>query len=289
MTLHRLLSEPSATDATLLLAFEGFGDAGDVQSAAVAALTNHLDFADVASFDIDALIDFRVRRPVMKIRGGHIAKFTWPAIELRHARTKDGHDVFLLDGPEPDRSWMAFIAEVLDLALRFDVKMIVGLASFPGPVPHTRATEIATTSVDAELAAAVPYLPSEIEVPSSIHGAFEISAADRGIAAVGLWAPVPQYASNQPYPGAAAALLGKLGDLTDIHVDLQRLADGGAAAQQRIEDAIGESPEHQRLVRALEEHIEAMQSAQAEDLPSGDDLAADFEKFLDGQDLGGQE
>lgn len=284
MPLHTLHSEPETENAVLLLALEGFGDAGDVQSSAVTALNNQLDFSPVASFDIDALIDFRVRRPVMKVQDGHIEKFTWPTIDLTHAVSADGRDVFLLEGPEPDRSWMLFVNEVMTLAERFDIRFIVGLASFPGPVPHTRETEIATTSVDPVLASSVAYLPTEIEVPSSIHGAFEITAAEHNIPAVGLWAPVPQYAANQPFPGAAAALLQRLEGLCGIRLNLQGLIEGGVVAKTRIEAAIADSPDHNRLVRALEEHIETMESARAEDLPSGDDLAADFEKFLGEQE-----
>ena len=268
----------------LLIALNAFGDAGGVQASMLDLLRGQFEFTTVATFDTDALLDYRVHRPALKIRSGLIDEFSWPSIELAHVADADGRDALVLHGPEPDRLWRGFVEEVLDLAFRFDVSIILGLGSFPGPVPHTRPIEVATTATDPELAHAVAYLPEEIEVPSSVHGAIEHWAAAQGLEALGLWAPVPQYAANQPYPASALALFDRLEALTGFSVNAQTLIDGAEASNRRIEAALEDQPEHQRLVKALEEHVESMEQARATELPTGDELEAQLRQFLDESD-----
>lgn len=281
MSLHTLHHAPEVSSPVMLVALDAFGDAGAVQASVLDLLRGQLEFTKVATFDADALLDFRIRRPTLKLRSGLITSLTWPAIELEHAVDSGGNHVLLLHGPEPDRLWRQFIEEVLDLALRFDVRMLLGLGSFPGPVPHTRPTEVATTATDPELAAAVTYLPEELEVPSSIHGALEHAAPSQGVTAVGLWAPVPQYAAMQPYQAAAVALLRRIEDLTSVRVDTAVLEVAAEASRARIDEAVAQKPEHARMVEMLENHMETMEEARATEIPSGDELAADFQQFLE--------
>jgi len=284
VTLHTLHDHDRIEQPIMLVALDAFGDAGAVQASVVDLLKGQLEFSTVASFDTDVLLDYRVRRPTIKIRSGLIHRFNWPAIDLLHAVDPDGRHVLLLHGPEPDRRWKAFVEEVLDLALRFDATMVIGLASFPGPVPHTRDVDVAVTTTDPSHARAVPYLPDELEVPSTVHGALEHAAPGHGVAALGLWAPVPQYASMQPYPGAAAALLDEVRRLTGFSLSTQTLADGAEASRKRIEAAIADKPDHLRMVQALEQHVDSMESAKATDVPTGDELAEEFQRFLEGGD-----
>lgn len=274
-------SSPDVDRPMLLVALDSFGDAGAVQAATLDLLRGQLDFTNIATFDGDALIDYRVRRPTLKVRSGLIERLTWPAIELDHAIDADGNHVLLLHGPEPDRLWRPFIEEVLDLAIRFDVGMLISVGSFPGPVPHTLPTQLATTTTEPELAEAVPYLPQELEVPSSIHGAIEHAAPDHGVRALGLWAPVPQYAAIQPYPAAAVALLHRVSELTGLAVNTRTLEDAAEASRKRIEAAIADKPEHLRMVEALEQHVESMETALSTDVPTGDELAAEFQQLFE--------
>ena len=265
----------------MLVALDAFGDAGAVQQSVLDLLRGQLEFTKVAAFDGDALLDYRIRRPTLKLRSGLISSLTWPAIELEHAVDAEGNHVLLLHGPEPDRMWRPFIDEVLDLALRFGTRLLIGVGSFPGPVPHTRPTEVAITSTDPERAQGVSYLPEEIEVPSSVHGAIEHAAPAHGVDAIGLWAPVPQYAAMQPYQSAAVALLDRIRELRGFSVNTETLRIAGDASKRRIDEAIAEKPEHLRMVEMLEQHVETMEEARATEIPSGDQLAADFQQFLE--------
>lgn len=284
MDLYQLKSEPACHQPVMLIALESFVDAGNVRASVAETLREQLDFQIVADFDMDLLIDHRSHRPILTINDGVMTNLEWPSIQLLHAIDQLGNHVLLLDGPEPDLVWHQFINEVMTLATKFAVRSIIGIGSFPGPVPHTRPTEVATTTTDSSLARPVAYLPDELEVPSSIHAAIEWSAQDYGIPALGLWAPVPQYAGVQPYPSAAAALLRRISELTDITVDLSELDEAGERAVRRIDAAVAANPQHKQIVDALEKHIESMEASRADDLPSGDDLAAELQRFLDGQE-----
>ena len=284
MSLHHLLQEPDLDRPVLLVALDSFGDAGSVQASTLDVIRGQLEFETIASFDTDALLDYRIRRPTLKVHDGMIDRVSWPTIELTHAVDAEGTDVLLLHGHEPDRRWHEFVEEVIDLALRFNVRLMVGLGSFPGPVPHTIPTQLATTATDESLASQVPYLPDELEVPSSIQAVLEWEAAQHEITSVGLWAPVPQYAAMQPYPAAAAALLRRINEITGLRIDTKTLQDAGEVARRRIDAAVAESPEHRRLVEALERHVESMKEARATELPSGDELAAQLQQFLDDSD-----
>ncbi|MDG2112723.1 MAG: PAC2 family protein [Actinomycetota bacterium] len=281
MSLHTIHSTPDIENPIMLVALDSFGDAGAVQASALDLLRGQLEFTNIASFDADTLLDFRVRRPTLKVRSGLIERLTWPAIELDHAIDYNGKHVLLLHGAEPDRMWRPFIEEVLDLAIRFDVSLLISVGSFPGPVPHTLPTQLATTTTEPDLASAVPYLPEELEVPSSIHGAIEHAAPSHGVRALGLWAPVPQYAAMQPYPAAAVALFHRLNELTGLVVNTRTLQDAAEASHKRIEEAIADKPEHLRMVQALEQHVESMETALTTEVPSGDELAAEFQQLFE--------
>jgi predicted ATP-grasp superfamily ATP-dependent carboligase len=142
------------------------------------------------------------------------------------------------------------------------------------------------TSTDSELAARVGFLPASIEVPSGVQGALEMAFGEARIPAVGLWARVPHYVSAMPYPAASASLLDGLARMTEIEVDTSSLHAAASATNQQIEQLIAGSDEHAALVRQLEAQHDSEQAASAVDfgdLPSGDELAAELERFLRGE------
>lgn len=171
MPLYELRAEPEVDHPVLVLAMEGWIDAGLGAATAVASLLDQIPTQVVAAFDADELIDHRARRPVMRIEDGLNTGLTWPAIELRHGLDREGHDLLVLVGPEPDIRWHRFTADVVALAQRFDVRLAVGLGAFPGPAAHTRPVRLASTATTPDLAAKVGFLPGVIEVPAGIRRA----------------------------------------------------------------------------------------------------------------------
>ncbi|MEJ7584177.1 MAG: PAC2 family protein, partial [Acidimicrobiales bacterium] len=134
---YELHEQPQLDHPLLVMALEGWIDAGYAASNAMSTLLAGLDTKPVATFDADELLDHRARRPIMHLVDGVNTALSWPGIELRSATDLAGKDLLLLVGAEPDHSWRAFSAAVLDLAGRFGVCMIIGLGAYPAAVPHT--------------------------------------------------------------------------------------------------------------------------------------------------------
>jgi predicted ATP-grasp superfamily ATP-dependent carboligase len=269
----------------LILGLDGWIDAGAAAAGATAALVSILPNEVIATFDSDALVDHRARRPVARLVDGVNTGITWPVITLRAAQDRVGHDVLLLIGPEPDMKWHAFVADVVGLASQLGVRLAIGLGGFPAPAPHTRPVRLAATATTQELAQQVGFVPGTMDVPAGINAALERGFADAGIPAVGLWARVPHYVANMQYPAASLALVDGLAQLTGVEIDTHELRAATAIAHQRIEALIANSTEHTELVRQLESQTDAEAEAGADpidqsDLPSGDEIAAELERFL---------
>lgn len=285
-SLARIHSWPTLERPVLVVSMEGWIDAGAASSNALGHLLASMPHELVADFDPDELIDFRARRPTLRIVNGVDTELRWANIALHAGTNRTGRSVLVLTGPEPDMRWHAFIAEVVGLASRLQVELVVGMGAFPAPVPHTRPVRLVGTSTSAELAARVGYLPSSIDVPAGVQGALEVAFGQAGMRAVGLWARVPHYVSGMPYPAASAALLDGLSRMADIEVDTAALHALAAATNEQIEQLIVGSEEHAALVHQLEVQHDSEHPAASPDfgiLPSADELAAELERFLRGE------
>jgi hypothetical protein len=244
-----------------------------------------LDTTLVATFDADALVDHRSRRPIMHIEDGVNTGLTWPSIELRRAHDLDGKDLLLLTGAEPDVRWQAFAADVVALAQRLGTRLVVGFGAYPAPVPHTRPGRLATTATSPELAARAGQVRSTLDVPAGAQAAVEARCADAGLPAVGIWAQVPHYASGMAYPLAGAMLVDGLAEVGDLRLDSNALHEAGALLRNRLDELVADNPEHVEMVRQLEAALDAEHDAReglgaTTDIPSGDELAAELEQFL---------
>ena len=283
MSLYVVHERPELDRPVLVMAPEGWIDAGLGGGAALGTLLTAVETTVVANFDIDQLLDHRARRPTARITDGVYEELTWPEIELRAGHDAAGNAVLVLVGPEPDHQWRAYAAALAEVAQLFDVRMLVGLGAFPAPVPHTRPATLAATATDAELANRVGVVSGTLEVPAGVLVAVERRFSEAGIPAIGLWARVPHYAAAMPYPGASLLLLEGLADVAGITVDTTALREAADATRERLDELIANSAEHSALVRQLEARADAEAEPAAEgwgDLPSGDELAAEFERFL---------
>jgi proteasome assembly chaperone (PAC2) family protein len=278
-------SWPELEEPVLIVALEGWIDAGLAAGTAVTTLLGQLPHELVATFDGDELIDHRARRPILGIVNGVHETLRWPEIRLQAGQARTGRGVLVLTGPEPDMRWHRFCAEIVAIASRLGVTQVFGLGAFPAPVPHTRGVRLAATASTAELAADVGYLPVSIDVPAGAQAAIEHAFGEASVPAVGLWARVPHYVSAMPYPAAAAALLGELSRLARVDVDTSTLEAAGHATATQIDALVAGSEEHTAMVRQLERQHDAEETPRANlgPLPSGDELAAELERFLRGQ------
>jgi proteasome assembly chaperone (PAC2) family protein len=274
---------PALERPLLVMALEGWIDAGLAAATAAGTLRNAFPHELLADFDPDELIDHRSRRPVLRIADGVHQRLSWPQIRLDVASTPAGRSLLLLTGPEPDMRWHRWSDEVVGLARRLRVEQVVGLGAFPAPVPHTRPIRLVSTGNDAEVVRQIGFVPVTVDVPAGAQGVLEVTLGLAGVPTLGLWARVPHYAAAMPYPAAAAALLRGLQDLTGIEVDTAALLDAAATTRNHIDRLIGGSEEHLAMVRKLEEQHDQDQQSSFAELPTGDEIAAELERFLRGQ------
>jgi proteasome assembly chaperone (PAC2) family protein len=280
------IEQPEMRSPVMVVSLEGWIDAGLGSSTAIATLLETIDTKLIATVDTEYFIDQRARRPIVHIVNGVTTELTWPEIVARHGTDAAGNDVIVLVGPEPDFHWSDFIDIVVDLAERYSVRLVVGLGAFPAPTPHTRPLRVIGTAPEAsrELLEVVGTVEGEIEVPAGILAALEMGLAEEEVPVVTLWARVPHYVASMAYPQAATALLDSLGALTELRVNGTSLREAADEARQRVDELVANNPEHTVMVHSLEATTDQSEGTSlGVELPSGDELAAELERFLRGE------
>jgi len=202
-------------------------------------------------------------------------RLEWPSLQLHRAQV-GGRDLLVLHGAEPDFRWRELGSDLLDLCLRLGVVQWVSLGAIPAAVPHTRAVNVlATASADGLLhEAEIQGPPGLLRVPSACLSAIEIAAAGSGIPAVGFFAQVPHYVGG-PFAAATLSLLQHLGRHLSIEFPLDDLEEEAAQQRARLDVAVEADDDVREILHRLQE-------ANEEDIPSGDELAAEIERFLRG-------
>ena len=285
MDLLQLADDFDPRDATtLVVAIDGWTDAGHGGTAAAEHLQGQYTPTLLGAFDDDRLFDFRDRRPLIGIDQGELAEPEWPELGLYRVDTP-GRSVLLLTGAEPDFRWRTVLDDLSELARDLGLTSYVGLGAVPGPVPHTRPVRIITTSSDPSLLDRYGRPHEQVVVPASCQVVVEAAMRDTGLTTLGLWARVPHYVAGE-YPAAASALVRRFGDHLGIEVDTGELDESAEAHNTRLHEAAEGSPE-------VLSHIEALEGAYDADvaddtgisgpLPTGDQIAAELERFLRNQ------
>jgi len=272
MSLYQLTDTPDLDAPVLVAALEGWVDAGSAGTTAAAQLAE--GGRTVATFDADAIYDYRVRRPTLDILDGRPTHLEWPSLRLSTVRVGD-RDLLVLTGPEPDYRWRELSDEVVSLTRRLGAASWVSLGAIPAAVPHTRPVPIlATASAPGLLPEGIRQGPDGLlRVPSAALSVFELAVAAAGIPAAGLFAQVPHYVSGG-YPTAAIALLTALGRYLGVDLPVGQLATRALERRTRLAAATATDESTKAHVERLE------QIADETGLPAGDELIADIERFL---------
>lgn len=277
--LHWLSTPPDLHDPVLLIALDGFVDAGAAASTASAFLRHRWRADQVGWFDGDALIDYRARRPTAVIDSGVVRRVDWHDIELVASQLDATNDVLLLVGPEPDMRWRAFGNEIARLCDTLSVVQVIQLGAYPAATPHTRPVTItrARNRVDQVL----DIQASDVRGytgPVNATTALQHQLAEHDIPAVGLWAEVPHYIATNPHPPAALALVDTVTAALGVEVDTTELGAAAKLHLEQVAEAVAEHEDAASMVAALEQMTDADETD--EPLPSGDDIAAEIEYFL---------
>jgi hypothetical protein len=279
---------PSLADPVMVVMLTGWIDASSAAAAAMATVQEEWSVRPLATFDGDTFIDYRARRPTMELREGVNVRLLWADIELHVGRDSDGHDVLTLSGPEPDSQWRKFADVVSTIAVELGVSQMVALGAYPFATPHTRDPRLSSSSPSAEVVANVPYLKNSVDVPAGMGAVLEHAFTDKGIPALGIWAQVPHYVSAMSYPAATLALLTGLHEVAGLVVDAAAIRQETIIQRQRLDQLVAGNDEHRAMVSQLEDlYDQAKQQTDllgTGDIPTGDELAAEFEQFLRDQD-----
>ena len=280
MAIEPVREWPELRRPFLVVALQGWVDAGSSGQLASAALRGGWDMKRIALYDSDEFVDYQHRRPRIQLDEDGRRRVAWQEIELL-AGDAGRRDALLLTGPEPARNWRTFIDETVALCQRFHVEQVFNLGGLPAAVPHTQPVPVAGTATTAELTEKFDRLLGSYEGPTGTQTALQVGMGDAGIAACTLWAQVPHYLSAMVWPGGALALLARLGADTNTLPPINDLVRADNERRAQVDAAVTERPDVQELVRALEG------GDIVEDIPSGDDLAAEIERFL-AQESGGE-
>jgi hypothetical protein len=279
MTLLRLRDDlPTLSAPVLIGAFDGWIDAGGAASGAAEQLAEGTD--TIATGDADALFDYRSRRPVLDVVDGTLSNLDWPQISIAR-RSEGGRDLLVLHGPEPDFRWRELGEQVMETAVRLGVVQWVSMGAIPAAVPHTRPVHVfGTASSEGLLHDDVDLGPQGLlRVPAAALSVIEMAVASAGIPTVGFYAQVPHYVGGS-FAAGAIALLEQLGRHVGVELPLGDLPEEALSQRQRLDTAVGGDED-------AREYLERLESISGEEnVPSGDELASEIERFLRGESGG---
>jgi hypothetical protein len=283
-----------APGPVLVVALDGFLDAGNAARLAVDHLVGEPAGRVVASFEIDAFFDYRARRPPMGFVEDHYEGYTAPRLVMRLQQDAQAAPYLLLHGPEPDTHWETFCRSVREVVDHFGVRLTVALGSVPMAVPHTRPVMITNHATRPELLMTQNIWRGVIQVPASALSLLELRLGEWGHDAMGFVAHVPHYVSQADYPAASVKLVECLEVVTGLEWGLDSLQTAASARDAEIAQQIADSAEVHEVVVGLEQQYDAFSRgaddddalplAEERDLPTAEELGAEFERFLAGLD-----
>lgn len=285
----------------LVVAFEGWNDAGEAASGAVRTLKEQLAMYPIAEVDAEEYFDFQFNRPVASQDEDGNRVLSWPNVTMygpiaqRKKKVRrlaedaqlamsgdNGSNIYLLLGTEPSRGWRTFTAEIMSAVRDARISGVVMLGAMLADVPHTRPISVFVTSENAAVRKQLGVERSAYEGPVGILSVLGQAAEAAGIPTVSIWASVPHYVHNAPSPKATLAIIDKLEELIDVVIPRGELVNESAAWQSGIDALAGEDEDMAAYIAQLEAARDTVDSPEA----SGEAIAQEFERYLRKRDGG---
>jgi predicted ATP-grasp superfamily ATP-dependent carboligase len=277
---------PEFGEVVLLCHLDGFIDAGAAGQLLATHLLSTLEHREVARFDVDDLLDFRSRRPAMIFAKEHWESYETPELAVWLLHDTHGTPFLLLNGPEPDHAWDAFTGAVRQMSEALRVRLVVGFHGIPMSVPHTRQLGVTAHATKSELVAGYRPFVDRLQVPGSAAALLELRLGEDGRAAIGFAVHVPHYLAQAAYPASAVTLLEAIERAAGLSLPGDALREAAHRTDLEIARQVEGSEEVAEVVRALEQQYDAFAanrdsgSLDAENMPTADELGAQFERFL---------
>jgi hypothetical protein len=287
-----------ASGRLLVVAFEGWNDAGEAASGAVRTLRDQLDLVPLTEVDPEDYFDYQFNRPTVALDENGDRQLLWPTVAMygpvspeTHAAGlaldaeldvtgNNGDNVYLLVGTEPSRGWKTFTQEILEVVEANEITAIVFLGAMLADVPHTRPISVFVSSENPEVREQLSVERSSYEGPVGILSALGDAAEKAGIPTLSIWASVPHYVHNAPSPKATLALIDKLEEIVDVVIPRGDLVDEAAAWESGIDALASDDDDMSTYIEQLEQARDTVDSPEA----SGEAIAQEFEKYLRRED-----
>ena len=285
-TIEHSAEEP-VSPRVLLHHFDGAMDAGHAGALAIEQLLMTLPHERMATFDVDTLVDYRARRPIMTYATHTYESAVMPELALDLVQDDEGEDLLVLHGAEPDFRWNEFVGAVTHLAVSMGVSRAVGMTGLPLATPHTRPTYVHHHGNRPELLPEQPDFFGRVEVPGSMSAFLELRLGQAGLDSRGLSAGIPHYVARDDYPAGAAALLAAVSASTGLALPVGDLEAAASINRAEIDAEAAGQPEVAAVVSALEAQYDAVapvsstELAHLVDVPSADEIGARLEAFLE--------
>ena len=270
---------PELDAPVMVTAFRGWFDVGGAATGAVEWLSERSGSMQVAHIDPEEFFDFTEERPLTRIVDGE-REIKWPAIDIHAHRAPSGRDLVMVVGVEPHLRWRAFAEIMADVASRTEASMVVTLGAHISDVPHTRPFAVAGSASDPDLAKTLGLELPSYEGPTGVVGVLHERFEKMSLSAVSLRTGVPHYVTGSPNPKASRALLERFERITGMPTGWAKLDDAAEQWEQKVNEAMLEDDDVVAYVRRLESRADKRAAGA---VPSPDDLAAEFERFLKNQ------
>ena len=265
----------------LVAAFRGWNDAGEAASFAVGYLQATLEATTFATVPPEDFFDFQSHRPRIHIENGELKdEISWPTIEILTTKPAPERNLILVNGIEPSMRWQTLCNAILDMAVDLGAEMIVTLGALLADVPHTRPVRVSGLSSPPDLIDPLGIRRPDYQGPTGIVGILHAMAAARGLRAASLWAAVPHYVGAAPSPNAALALLRATQQVAGLTIDLADLERAVTHFEEQVDEAVQRNNQATSMVSELERAYDADLDQPFGPIPTGDAIAAEFERFL---------
>jgi proteasome assembly chaperone (PAC2) family protein len=287
----------------MIAAFSGWNDAAGAATDAVRWLARAANAREFVQFEVEEYVDYQASRPTVELVDGVVRAITWPALSVSAGSPPGAsRDLVLVLGPEPNLRWHAFCDELIGVARTTGCEMIVTLGALLGDTPHSRPIRCTGSATDEVLAARLGMQRSRYEGPTGIVGVLHDAVRRAGFASASIWAPIPHYVATPPNPKGTRALLEKLLELIDLDLDITELDIAASAWERSVSEVVAGDDDVRGYVARLEARFDAAADApwsadgdeldagdeddededwfDEDDLPSGESLAEDFERYL---------
>ena len=262
----------------LVIALRGWFDVAGVATGALEWCIQERSVTVVASIDPDPFFDFTQERPETFIDEDGDRHIRWPENDFLVVRFPEGsRDLVLMSGVEPHLHWTTFADCIVEAAQQLKCSVVVTVGAAAEGVPHTRSPQVFGSTTNGALARRLGLSRPQYQGPTGVVGVIQERLDREGLTGVALRVGVPHYLSNAQHPKSSAALLRHLEHVLGVPTSHGMMYEEIQRWEELHDAAVDGDQQTEHYVKMLEEEYDRRTEAS---VPTGDDLAAEFEKFL---------